>query len=86
MQGGQPLQKYLTGARCWKGQLWIDQPSWFDADYLVQPSWHLAVFPGLNYHSYDYNLFYWSIRTNAKQRVIAFFQSQEIGNYTKDKH
>jgi hypothetical protein len=32
-----------------------------------------ALFPGKNYHTYDYNLFYMNLRANAECRVAAYF-------------
>jgi len=54
----------LVGAQCREGILWIEEP---DAS-----GYSFALFPGKNYHTYDYNLFYMNIRKNVQQRVEAY--------------
>jgi len=58
-----PLRKNLISARCDKGYLYISDPG---------EGFQKLVFPGGNYHNYDYNLFYMNIRENAIARSRAF--------------
>lgn len=41
--------------------------------YGIFPSWNFALFPGSNYHAYDYHLFWMNIRLNVKDRVAAYY-------------
>ncbi len=58
-----PLRKNLISARCDDGHLYISDPG---------EGFQKLVFPGGNYHNYDYNLFYMNIRENAIARSRAF--------------
>ncbi len=58
-----PLRKNLISARCGNGYLYISDPG---------EGFQKLVFPGGNYHNYDYNLFYMNIRENAIARSQAF--------------
>ena len=53
-----------VGAECKGGTLWVSEPT--GIGYTV------GLWPGRNYHTYDYHLFYNNIRTNAIERVDAF--------------
>lgn len=67
VRGGElaALDRQMVGARCADGALWIDEPE--------RPGYSFALFPGKNYHTYDYNLFYMNLRANAECRVAAYF-------------
>jgi hypothetical protein len=58
-----PLRKNLISARCDDGYLYISDPG---------EGFQKLVFPGGNYHNYDYNLFYMNLRDNAIARSRAF--------------
>ncbi|WP_101759786.1 DUF3089 domain-containing protein [Oceanicoccus sp. KOV_DT_Chl] len=61
-----PLDKGVVGARCGpKGILWI-------AEAPKQAGYNRALFAGGQYHTYDINFYYHSIRTNAELRLGAF--------------
>ncbi len=57
----------LVGAQCRDGVLWINVPG--------APGYDRALFPGSNYHTYDFNLFYMNIRENARRRAESFLAS-----------
>lgn len=67
-QGSKPraVAPHVTGARCGdrNGTLYISDPD----DIFFRR----LITPGGNYHSYDYQLFYMNIRSNAAQRAEAF--------------
>ncbi len=55
----------LTDARCGEdGILYITPP--------LHPDFQRDIWPGLNYHLYDYHLFYMNVRENAARRIEAF--------------
>ena len=61
----------LTGARCEDGILYLDpSPGAPFTQYL---------FPGEDYHVYDYGLFYMSVRDNAALRTNAFLDAAGAG-------
>jgi len=64
--------KNVSDAECVNGNLFITPPPRFGAGWSIMPAWHFALFPGLNFHSYDINLFYHNIRDNVANRVISF--------------
>ena len=66
LTGLRPLDRHLIGATCRDGVLWINEPE--------ASGYGLAVFPGKNYHTYDYNLFYMNLRQNSQQRIAAFLK------------
>jgi hypothetical protein len=63
-----PLQQNVVGARCGdEGMLWIsEKPS--------VPGYTAALFDGGSYHTYDINLYYDSIRNNAKLRSQKYIE------------
>ena len=71
-QGSKPraVAPHVTGARCGdrNGTLYISDPDDIFFRRLVSP--------GGNYHSYDYQLFYMNIRSNAAQRADAFLSER----------
>ncbi len=65
MMGLQALDVALVGARCGDdGLLWISAPE--------RPGYQRALFAGGDYHTYDFNLFYRSVRDNARLRARHF--------------
>lgn len=63
----EPLTPRLVGAQCQDGILRISEPEPF--------VFRSLLFPGRDYHAYDYALFYADIRANAIARVQAFIAS-----------
>lgn len=68
------LTPNMSDAQCLDGHLYVTKPSGFGYGWWVFPAWTFAMFPGINLHSYDFNLFYNNVRNNTVQRVRAFLQ------------
>jgi len=53
-----PLKKHITGARCFQGSLYVDEPPRGEMEsnplYAIFPVWRFAAFPGSNLHPYEY--------------------------------
>lgn len=64
-----PPDPHLVSMRCDNGALFVSRP----ADRIYR----LRLLPGGNYHDYDYQLAYMSIRENAKVRVKAFLRERQ---------
>ena len=58
------IKKHLSDAQVHQGMVWINTPKVTGASLLKIKNWHVA----------DYNLFYMSIRNNAKLRVEMFLK------------
>jgi len=71
------LTPRISDAACEKGHLFVTDPPRTGAGWYFWPVWQLAVFPGKNLHSYDYNLFYNNIRENALLRAKVFQAQRE---------
>ena len=81
-----PLRARVCGAICRDGSLWLtDGPVYWPVSgatgwrrWLLPSAWespglwHVLLFPGLNAHSYDYQLFYLSVRHNVEKRLAAY--------------
>jgi hypothetical protein len=85
-----PLRAKVCGAVCRDGSLWlIDGPvywpvggatgswrRWLPSAWESPGLWHVLLFPGLNAHSYDYQLFYLSVRHNVEKRLAAYMRER----------
>lgn len=65
LQGFKPSGAGTIDAQNYKGLLWVNKPNIRGKALLRVKNWHIA----------DYNLFYYNIRQNAKDRVDAFLRS-----------
>jgi hypothetical protein len=59
--------KHTNGARIVNGALWINKPK-FPLGFFLKAK---------NYHAGDFNLFYYSVRTNVSQRINAYFKEKQ---------
>lgn len=66
----------ISDAQCIDGSLFVTRPKDYGYGWWFVPAWSFAMFPGLNLHAYDYNLFFHNIRENAVDRVRAFILSK----------
>jgi len=62
----------ISDAQCKDGNLFVTKPSDYGYGWWLHPAWTFAMFPGQNLHPYDYNLFFYNIRQNTVDRVMAF--------------
>lgn len=65
-EGLPPLQEHVTGAKCAGALLEVHPPAKGFSDFTM----------GQDYHFYDYNLFWMSIRHNAEVRAASFATAQ----------
>lgn len=71
--------KHLVDAQCLDGYLRIREPARYGYGDGVFPAWQAFAFPGKNYHAYDYNLYWESVRHNVGDRVEAFLGGAAMG-------
>jgi len=60
----------LIDTQCKDGFLYISEPK--------KAGYTRMLFPGLNYHLYDYNLVYFDVRDNVAERTKAFLEKSDL--------
>ena len=65
----------ISDAECVDGDLFVERLAHTGYGWGLWPfpCWTFATFPGLNYHTYDYNLFFGNVRANVRDRVRAWY-------------
>lgn len=66
------LTPNVADAECKDGALYFTPLPRVGLGWMIWPVWHFASFPGLNYHTYDINLYFANVRANAAERVKAW--------------
>ena len=67
----------MSDAQCVDGNLYVTKPKDYGYGWYFVPAWTFAMFPGLNLHAYDYNLFFYNVRENAVERVRSFLSTTQ---------